>query len=97
MGRTDESQAPQEEGDSRSISGIILDFAITSFDWITPLMQTVNDLVGMVSVYGSVAEMKQLERKGIRTYMPMLDAASGMYLWQITQKDYEKARRLKLL
>mgnify|MGYP001825972432 CR=1 FL=1 len=85
-----------EDQDGRSVAGIVLDL-VASCDWITPAAQWLNDARGMVSVYGSAGEMKQLQMRGIRCHLPYVDVATGLYLWQITPDDYEKAKRMKLL
>ena len=67
---------------------------LTVFDWITPLAQWMNDARGMVTCYGTRAEIHQLKANGITVHMPMFDIATGNYLWQLTKADYQRAKRI---
>ena len=64
------------------------------FDWITPLYQFINSARGHVSIYGTAADLKKLQSRGIKCRAPMLEPATGMYLWQVTKSDYKRAYQL---
>jgi len=67
------------------------------FDILTPALQLALEAGGMIYVYGTAAEMKLLERHGIGCHAGMVEPHSGMYLWLVTRKGYQKAKKRGLL
>ena len=66
-----------------------------SFDWITPILQWVGDIGGLVTVEGTAAEMKALQAKGVRCYNQMAIIGTGTgYLWQIRKADVKRAQKV---
>ena len=66
-----------------------------SFDVISPILQWIGDLGGLVTVEGTRAEIYALKKKGIKTYNEMaIIGSAGGYLWQIHKRDLKRAQKV---
>ena len=86
----------EEYTDERSVSGRVFDYVVTSLDWPSSALALLNAVAGMVSVYGTVDEINALKKRGLGVHAPYCDYTTGMYIWQMTRADYQKAQKAGL-
>ena len=66
-----------------------------SFDVISPILQWIGDLGGLVTVEGTKAEIQALKKNRIHVYNPMaIVGTAGGYLWQIHKRDLKRAQKI---
>jgi hypothetical protein len=68
---------------------------ICAFDWISPVLQWIGDLGGMVTVEGTQGEMRALQKHGIKCYNQFaIIGTVGGYVWQIRRQDVKRAQKV---